>query len=66
MKSVMKHCSRLGALGSDCLKEALRTEGNFNLGEFGLSGGFVRSSSVPVKYKEATLVVGFLAAFEGG
>lgn len=48
------------------MKEALRTEGNFNLGDFGLSGGFVQSSGAPVKYKETAVVVGFLAAFEGG
>lgn len=31
-------------------------EGNFNLGDFSLSGGFVRSSGVPVKYEEAALI----------
>lgn len=40
--------------------------GNVNLGDIDLFGGFVLSSGIPVKYKEAALVVGFLAAFEGG
>lgn len=40
--------------------------GNVNLGDIDLFGGFVLSSGIPVKYKEAALVVGFLLLLKEG